>query len=182
MRRNGQAGRWAEVAPLLRFGVSVLVSDADIAWFRDPRPYFQEVRTQHPHVDFLLATDRAFNGYTTSRLVRAASASPYPQLAYDLDLEDGPGGSIPSYNIGVLMLYAHAAANLSSMIDVLWIQAVSTDEFERNGKKKPMINGLSSWDQGPINTRVLRGARHPSDRALVLIDRALPMAATRTRR
>ena len=37
-----------------------------------------------------------------------------------------------------LPLYAHAAANLSAMIDVLWIRAVSEDEFVR-GKKQPMV-------------------------------------------
>ena len=179
MRRNGQAGRWAEVAPLLRFGLNVLISDSDIVWFRDPRPYFREVRRAHPHVDFLLCMDRAFNGYETRRLLRerwmAAGARDAAALSSDLDLEDGVGGQIPSYNIGILMLYAHAAANISVMIDVLWMRAVQTPEYDkRTGKKQPMKGGMSSWDQGPINTMVLRGNKHPKDWSLVLIDRPLP--------
>ena len=179
MRRNGQAGRWAEVAPLLRFGVNVLISDADIAWFRDPRPYFREIRRVHPHVDFLLCTDRAFNGYHTAPLHRSrgAGAARESALATDLDLEDGVGSAIPSYNIGILMLYAHAASNISAMIDVLWVRAVQTVEYDkRTGKKQPMNNGLARWDQGPINSFVLRGRAHPLDNSLVLLDKALPHA------
>jgi hypothetical protein len=40
MRRNGQAGRWAEVAPLLRLGLHVLISDA-VRLAPHPHP--------HPH-------------------------------------------------------------------------------------------------------------------------------------
>lgn len=182
MRRNGQAGRWAEVAPLLRYGYHVLISDADIVWFRDPRPYFREVRRAHPHLDFLLCTDRAFNGYHTQPLRARESGRESSRdaalISTDLDLEDGEGSSIPSYNIGVLMLYAHASANLSAMIDVLWVRAVQTPEREGGkgrtaGRTKPMFNGLARWDQGPINTFVLHGRRHPQDPLLVLIDKPL---------
>ena len=72
MQRNGQAGRWAEVRHLLRLaahaGLSVLVSDSDIAWIRDPRPYFEAALRAHPSLDFLLLTDKAFNGYSTTPL------------------------------------------------------------------------------------------------------------------
>lgn len=68
MKINGQAGRWAEVAPLLRSGLDVLLSDSDIAWFHNPIPYFRAVKQAHPHVDFLLSTDRAFNGYSAQQL------------------------------------------------------------------------------------------------------------------
>ena len=60
------------------------------------------------------------------------------------------------------------------MIDVLWMRAVATVEYDkRTGRKQPMHNGLARWDQGPINTFVLRGPRHPRDPRLVLIDKAL---------
>ena len=160
MKRNGQAGRWEEVAPLLRFGLHVLISDADVSWLRDPRPYFREVRRRHPALDFLLCSDRAFNGYVTEPLVRrrnrtrgdfdarARPASAHEQaLSGDLDLEVGSEAAIPSYNIGILMLYAHAAANLSSMIDVLWVEAVSTPTTNNRGKQEPMHAGLAAWDQ-----------------------------------
>ena len=66
------------------------------------------------------------------------------------------------------------------MIDVLWINAVSAPEYQKgrdgSSKKVPMgSGGLASWDQGPINSRVLRGGRHPYDPSLVLIDRPLPV-------
>ena len=201
MRRNGQAGRWSEVAPLLRFGLHVLISDADISWLRDPRPYFREVRRKHPQLDFLLCTDRAFNGYMSEPLVKQrlalarparssqAARSPLERmpvsdrqadraLAHDLDLEDGEMAAIPSYNIGILMLYAHAASNLSAMIDILWVEAVTKPvKDRRTGKSERMVGGLASWDQGPINTRVLHGRQHPLDSRLVLIDRALPSSS-----
>ena len=44
MQINGQAGRWSEVWPLLRAGVHVLLSDSDIAWMRNPLPYFEQAR------------------------------------------------------------------------------------------------------------------------------------------
>jgi hypothetical protein len=173
IRRNPQAGRWAEVAPLLRFGLHVIISDSDVSWLRNPTAYFHEVRRKHPAVDFLLCTDRAYNGYNGAPLLAAPhhSADLDP---HDLDLEaDGEFMAVPSYNIGIMVLYAHAAANLSAMIDVLWIDAVSRTVIER-GRKEPMRGGLSAWDQGPINKFVLHGRALPHDRALVLIDRALP--------
>ena len=68
MGSNGQAGRWAEVIPVLRLArtlqLSVLLSDADIAWINNPLPYFAAARQAHPRLDLLMMTDRAFNGYS----------------------------------------------------------------------------------------------------------------------
>jgi hypothetical protein len=72
MATNGQAGRWAEVIPVLQLArqlsLSVLLSDADIAWIRNPLPYFAAARAAHPRLDVLMMTDRAFNGYSSERL------------------------------------------------------------------------------------------------------------------
>ena len=38
VRNNGQAGRWDEVIPLLQFGLTLVLTDVDIAWFRRSRP------------------------------------------------------------------------------------------------------------------------------------------------
>ena len=38
MKKNGQAGRWAEVAPLLIHGFNLLLSDSDIGWLQNPLP------------------------------------------------------------------------------------------------------------------------------------------------
>ena len=72
MAANGQAGRWAEAVPVLRMArklsLSVLLSDADIAWIRNPLPYFAAARASHPRADLLMMTDRAFNGYSSMPL------------------------------------------------------------------------------------------------------------------
>ena len=88
MQANGQAGRWAEVAPLLSYGVDVLLSDADVAWIRNPLPYFAAARRAHPAADLLMLTDRAFNNYASApvpaaaaRRPRAAAAGPATEAA-----------------------------------------------------------------------------------------------------
>ena len=211
--RNGQAGRWAEVPPLLRYGQHVVVSDADIAWLRDPRSYFMEVHRRHPALDFLLCTDRAFNGYERSRLWPNGTATKRVKGRWqrhvhagargrlgsgaqeglrgnvggggaaddvddavdgngdgdvdrDLELEDGPGSAIPSYNIGILVLYAHAAANLSAMLDVLWVDAVSRPTKNHRGQLEAMR--VSDADR-PCRTCPAPRAQAPR----VLISRAL---------
>ena len=192
MQANGQAGRWAEVAPLLGYGVDVLLSDADVAWIRNPLPYFAAARRAHPAADLLMLTDRAFNNYATAPLpaaaarrpraaaaagpaTEAAAAKARASLAGDLDLEDAYDSSI-SYNIGVIYMYAgsnhqrtgaganpNANASLASLFEA-WVGAVRDDEHKGAG-------GLSVWDQAPINDRVLKRGmgRHPTDPSLVSI-------------
>ena len=79
MRRNGQAGRWPEVLPLLQLGYNLLLSDSDIGWFRSPLPYFAALRRAHPHADLLLCSDYVGNSYTTAPLPGGADG--------DLDLD-----------------------------------------------------------------------------------------------
>lgn len=106
MQLNGQAGRWSEVWPLLRAGVHVLLSDSDIAWMRNPLPYFEQarhtacmrsartlhvlpctahtppcpeqVRLRHPRLDYLMCTDTAYNNYAAAPLVRGLGSKPGP--------------------------------------------------------------------------------------------------------
>jgi hypothetical protein len=72
MAANGQAGRWGEAIVVLQvarqLSLSVLLSDADIAWIRDPLPYFAAAHAAHPQLDLLMMTDRAFNGYSSTPL------------------------------------------------------------------------------------------------------------------
>ena len=152
------AGRWAEVAPLLSYGVDVLLSDADVAWIRNPLPYFAAARRAHPAADLLMLTDRAFNNYATAPLpaaaarrspraaaaagpaTEAAAAKARASLAGDLDLEDAYDSSI-SYNIGVIYMYAgvhhqrtgagNPSANANASLASLfeaWVGAVRDDE------------------------------------------------------
>ena len=53
------------------------------------------------------------------------------------------------------------------------VHAVTTVTYDNKQRQQPMHHGVSSWDQGPINNRVLHGPRHPKDNLLVLIDRPL---------
>lgn len=82
MSKNPQAGRWAEVAPLLRFGLHVLLSDVDVAWMRNPLPYFSTLLSLHPALDLLLCSDKVFNGYNRQPI-------PVVGTLTELDLEDG---------------------------------------------------------------------------------------------
>ena len=180
MRSNGQAGRWPEVLPLLQLGYNLLLSDSDIGWFRSPLPYFAALRRAHPHADLLLCSDYVGNGYTTAPLPGGAEG--------DLDLDVIGNAKISSINIGVLFAYAGANRSVATLISA-WADAVVDTTS----------GSLVTWDQGPINTKVLRPLMRPlpEDTKLVRVHGAglgiLPMlqfttaftyyihAATRTR-
>ena len=153
MRRNGQAGRWPEVLPLLQLGYNLLLSDSDIGWFRSPLPYFAALRRAHPHADLLLCSDYVGNGYTTAPLPGGAEG--------DLDLDSVGNAKVSSVNIGVLFAYASANRSVAALIGA-WADAVVD---------ATSATGLAAWDQGPINTRVLRPSMRPvpEDRALVRV-------------
>ena len=137
MRSNGQAGRWPEVLALLQLGYNLLLSDSDIGWFRSPLPYFAALRRAHPHADLLLCSDYVGNGYTTAPLPGGAEG--------DLDLDIMGNAKVSSINIGVLFAYAAANQSVATLIGA-WADAV-VDEGSGD---------LAKWDQGPINTKVLR--------------------------
>ena len=167
MASNGQAGRWAEALPVLRMArqlsLSVLLSDSDIAWVRNPLPYFSAAIASHPRLDLLMMTDRAFNGYShapmriqpprlprewSERAVRDASLK--SQHSVDLELEPGYESAI-SYNIGVILFLSHALRQHEEMIG-RWVVAVGgggSSSHSRRGE-------LASWDQEPINKHVLQ--------------------------
>ena len=138
MRRNGQAGRWPEVLPLLRFGYDVLLSDSDIGWFRNPLPYFTALRRAHPRADLLLCSDYVGNAYTTEPLPGGAAG--------DLDLDRMGNAKVSSINIGVFFAYADANASVGALVE-RWAEAVVDPSTS---------DGMAAWDQGPINSRVLR--------------------------
>ena len=152
MRKNGQAGRWAEVGKLLRYGMHVLLSDADVGWIRTPLPYFAAAKQAHPELDLLLCTDRADNGFS-QRPLSALSAAATTRGAHplqgkvesasaegsagasDLDLEEGLSSHYPSYNIGIMFLYAHANTTLSALFEC-WVDALQRPESDRK-KRTP---------------------------------------------
>ena len=142
MRSNGQAGRWPEVLPLLQLGYDLLLSDSDIGWFRDPLPYFAALRRAHPHADLLLCSDYVGNGYTTAPLPGGSEG--------DLDLDVMFSAKVSSINIGVLFAYAGANRSVATLIGA-WADAVVDGTS----------GSLVTWDQGPINSKVLRPLMRP---------------------
>ncbi|KAL1504630.1 hypothetical protein AB1Y20_008413 [Prymnesium parvum] len=150
---DSAAGRWERLAPLLRWGVDVLCSDADIAWLRDPLPYLRALKRRHPTLDVALASDRVTLQVSSKPLARRFFAGEGAGVATELDLEDALSFSVPSYNVGIVMLYAsasaHAARAMSQML-VEWTTACITSPA---GAKRVR---LDPWAQGPINSKVLR--------------------------
>ena len=160
MSRNGQAGRWAEAALVLKLArelsLSVLLSDADIAWMRNPVPYFHAAKAAHPRIDLLMMTDRAFNGYSSSplpgqpvgrargtttsgrrlgsrQLLRHALGLTRTKSVTGIDLELEPGyESSISYNIGVIWFCHHAMDNLEAMLH-RWVTAVGGGNDDGGG-------------------------------------------------
>ncbi len=171
MQANGQAGRWSEAVPVLeaaaRLRLHVLISDADIGWMRDPRAYFAAALRAHPPLDFLLLTDRAFNGLNDTPLPtqpdgpdgaaggRGARRSRAGRGGAELDLEPGFASSI-SYNIGVVYIYSHALARAVPMMRA-WVAAVG-------GEAAGASPRLAAWDQEPINKQVLQRGMRPHER------------------
>jgi len=168
MAANGQAGRWSELLPVLQLArtipISVLLSDADIAWMRDPLPYFAAVRASHPRVDLLMMTDRAFNNYVSTPLKVQPNPAPLSRwagrrlwgsaetatrakrverggggsggdLGFELELEPGYDSAI-SYNIGVIWFCAHALEGLEGMVErfMISVGGEGGSVLDQNGK------------------------------------------------
>ena len=57
VRIQPQGGRWFHVLPLLHTGARVILSDSDVVWFRDPRPYLRALELAHPRLDFSVSSD-----------------------------------------------------------------------------------------------------------------------------
>ena len=194
MRRNGQAGRWAEVGPLLRHGFNVLLSDSDIGWLRDPMPYFSAARRAHPSLDFALLTDRVFNDYSSGplpdpqgqptpaapkrfRLGRAlldAEVKKIPAKSRDKSLP----GVVDARSISVDLDLEHAGASQmpSLNIGVIFFYKHALRQCEQMIAKwaavvvDPASGKLSTWDQDPINKHVLQRTRgHGSDSKLLFL-------------
>ena len=115
--RQPQGGRWFHVLPLIRTGARVLLSDSDVAWLRDPRPYLKRLEAEHPLLDFTVSSDaqgfsdaRALSGPGTElRVTRRRRRSSAPQTvgsdppgSRELDIEAFGHCAGPSMNIGIM--------------------------------------------------------------------------------
>ena len=146
MRINAQSGRWAEVAPLLRSGFSVLLSDVDVGWARSPLPYLRAVLRAHPHASLLISSNLGDANFSQSPLAADASAleleEPTPYVG------DTSSGGL---NIGIVFFHRRAAPQLEALL-AQWVALLTTRR--RDGRL-----ALASFDQGLINQALRRHAR-----------------------
>jgi hypothetical protein len=67
--QNARLGRWNYVRQINEWGFDALSSDPDIAFARDPRPYFAALLQKHPAVDVLSMSDASTGVYTLESLL-----------------------------------------------------------------------------------------------------------------
>lgn len=156
---NPQGGRWFHLGQLLRTGARVLLSDSDVVWLRDPRPYLRRIEAAHPRLDLSVTTDaqhstlvrppqrgRQVGGHDPAdRLAGGSSAEGRFQFGArpDLDLERFPACR-ESMNIGVMHFPpGRRRGSLAALAEV-------TAHLSAEGN-------LRRVDQGPINYRWKRG-------------------------
>ena len=185
MRLNAQAGRWAEVAALLRSGLHVLLSDVDVGWARDPRPYFHAVLHAHPETALLISCNLVDLQFTTTELSRGGSGGGGGGGSGSggggggvggggggggwLELEDpGPfaaDATSGALNVGILFLRREARAPLTRLLG-RWARLMTTRR--RDGRLE-----VASFDQGLINRqlkRAISSSPHPRDARLIAIN------------
>ena len=131
---SSQGGRWFNVMPLLLTGKRVLVSDADVVWLRDPRPYLRALEAAHPRMDFAVSTDGEWA--TDGRRLAGA-----PE---ELDVE-GFSACSSSMNIGILSFAPGGRPGTRRAIAEVMAHLSLPGNMRR-------------VDQGPINYRWKRGA------------------------
>jgi hypothetical protein len=72
--------RWYSVLQLLELGCDIMLSDSDVVWHRDPRPYLRAVSEAHPLLDVLIHSDHSvFAEDYRADLSYASVASPSRQ-------------------------------------------------------------------------------------------------------
>eukprot|EP00966_Prymnesium_polylepis_P264034 6099718-Prymnesium_polylepis.1 len=130
LRSQPQGGRWFHLLPVLRTGVRVILSDSDVVWLRDPRPYWKALEAAHPRLDFSISTD-------------AQGPSRPRKLGTDLDIELWTH-CFESMNLGILHFPAGARAG-----SLFAVEQMLAHLRERGN--------LRRVDQGPINYRWKRG-------------------------
>jgi hypothetical protein len=150
--------RWDVVGQLLALGTDVMMSDTDVVWLRDPRPYVRALITRHPLLDVLLGTDHALYAEALQEEVSYTSrasptrrdvigalqtvhsspehSSPDLGVSPDFDLDPMPanGALDGTWNPGMLLARASAggAAFVLSLLDALEAEA-------RRHRKAPRI-------------------------------------------
>ncbi|KAL1515316.1 hypothetical protein AB1Y20_001947 [Prymnesium parvum] len=198
-RRSAQKGfqfwlvRWYGVAQLLELGVDVMLSDSDVTWHRDPRPYLRALDSAHPLLDVLIHSDHSLYAEDLREDVSYLSvASPDRRHAphawliaqyqtirplgnrtdappdFDIDPRPARGYAIGTWNPG--LLYARATSGGRAMI-AAWM-----DDFAAKGRRRARPHSaLSSQSEMNAFLRAAIDARHPRDAALFSV--RLPAAS-----
>ena len=141
-RLSPQGGRWFHVMPLLLTGARVLLSDSDVVWLRDPRPYMKRLEAAHPTMDMAFSTDA--EGPTDRRPLLSGSPRALNADATDLDVE-AYSACKASLNIGIIHFSPGARPGT--------LRAVS--EMVAHLR---LPGNLRRVDQGPLNYRLKSGA------------------------
>ena len=176
MQINAQAGRWAEVASLLQSGFSVLLSDVDVGWARDPLPYLRRVLQIHPAVGLLLSSNRARDPLFTRAPLRGSG-----RRDGWLELEEPApfvtDNTSSALNVGIAFFSHAAQRGLEAMLKG-WVAALTMpSQRSAHGEPQPPRKKLVAFDQGVIVRtlhRRMRMCRHPTDKRLALVDPSPP--------
>ena len=131
-------------------GVSVLISDIDVAWLRDPLPYFKRYPTADMLVssDVLRSSETASGGdsakKTTLKTIESAAAAAADAAAVADDADDDDGlDSHPcnaASNIGIM--FFRPSPGSRALTDE-WVKTIEADE--------------SVWDQNAFNDLKSKG-------------------------
>lgn len=119
------------IATFLRFGVTPVISDVDVAWLRDPLPFFR----LYPTADVLTSSDHLLA--TTQR-------------GDDASLERWPDAG-SAFNIGMMVFRSGSLSFVQEWIDAIekdlsvWDQNAFND-LARRGGPKPLAEGDAALD------------------------------------
>lgn len=131
----------ALIKQFLELGVTVVISDIDTAWLRNPLPYF----AKHPAADILTSTDQLRETVSDESLERFPDAG-------------------ASFNIGIMMFRPKSMDFVNEWIKMLdnpqmWDQSAFND-LARVGHthSDPALGNLWKGDQGKLMIGVLPGS------------------------
>lgn len=154
--------RWHSVRRLLAIGLNVLLSDNDVVWHRDPRPYLRALGSLHPALDVLIHSDHSVyaedlredlpyasaatpnRATVISRWRRVLPANATAGVPPDFDLDPMPaqGLSIGTWNPG--LLYVRATAGGDAMVGA-WM-ADFADKGVRRVKRHEKLSSQSEMN------------------------------------
>ena len=162
--QNARLGRWSYVKQINAWGFDVLSSDPDIAFVRDPRPYFGELLRKHPHVDVLSMSDASTGRYTLDSLLELPHAGSNSSL-WDAFYPETPRPGGP-----YVRTPAHAGYD-SGVADILQRLASGTHQL---GLEDPGNCNPHQWNTGYMYWRATPRAATLLDAWVARLEPQLP--------